>query len=170
MGYLAVWKVLEEMITDFRKKGITVPKTVLSDLKYAKTLINVLRADPSHLDTSQKVEEYLRSVESYLISEGQKKFGSRYIEQWLNRLDEASKEVFEKEETRFIPGLPREQKWIRVKPSDELSIEKLKALAEELNLSYNVQNDGYVLFCGEDKDIKDFVKKVATEFGLKAEK
>jgi len=171
MDYLAVWKVLEEMITDLRKKGVTVPADVISNLRFAKTLISVLKADPSRVDTGQKVGAHLRSVESYLVSEGQERFGAGYVEEWLKRLDEANKKVLEEEEeTRFISGLPREQKWIRVKPSAELSIEKLKALADELSLSHNVQNDGCLLVYGGDECIKDFVKKMATKYGLKAEK
>jgi len=172
MGYLAAWKVLEEMITDFRKRSVDIPAEIMSDLKSAKTLINVLKADPSRIETSQKIDEYLLHVESYLVSEGKKFFGDEYVEEWLNRLDEASRKVSEeeKEATRFIPGIPREQKWIRVKPSAELPIEKLKLLAEESHLSYNVQNDGCLLVYGEEARIKDFVKKMATKYGLKAEK
>ncbi|MDH5459630.1 MAG: DUF2096 domain-containing protein, partial [Candidatus Bathyarchaeota archaeon] len=114
---------------------------------------------------------HLRSVESYLVSKGQESFGAGYAEEWLKRLDEASKKVLEEEEeARFISGLPREQKWIRVKPFAELPSEKLKALADELSLSYNVQNDGCLLVYGKDERIKDFVKKMATKYGLKAEK
>ena len=171
MGYLAAWKVLEEMITDFRRRGIVVPAEIMSDLRSAKTLINVLKADPSHVDTSQKVDAYLLNVESYLVSEGQKMFGTEYVEEWLKRLDEASKKILEKEEEKtFIPGVPREHKWIRVKPSTELPIEKLKTLAEESHLSYNVQNDGYLLVYGEDGRIKEFIKKMATKYGFKTEK
>ena len=172
MRYLATWKVLEEMITDFRKRGLTVPAEIMSDLRSAKTLINVLKADTSRMDTSQKIEEYLFHVESYLASEGQKIFGTEYVEEWLKQLEEARKKVFEEkeEEKRFILGVPREHKWIRVKPSAELPIEKLKLLAEELNLSCNIQNDGCLLVYGEDKCIKDFVKKIATKHGLKVEK
>lgn len=163
MGYSAVWKVLEEMITDFRKKGLAIPTEILDDLKSAKTLINVLKADPTHGETVQKIEEYLGNVESYLISEGTKNFGDKYTGEWLKRLDEAGKAPFDEEEAeiRFVPGLPREQKWIRVKPSDDLSIEKLKSLAEESNLAYNVQRDGYLLVYGEEDRIKEFVKKIA---------
>ena len=172
MNYLAAWKVLEEMIADFRKKGAVVPAEIMTDLRSAKTLINVLKADPSCVDTSQKIDEYLLSVESYLVSEGQKMFGTGYVEEWLKRLDEASRKILEKEEeeTKFIPGVPREHKWIRVKPSTELPAEKLKTLAEESHLSYNVQNDGYLLVYGEDSHIKEFIKKMATKHGFKIEK
>jgi len=171
MRYLAAWKVLEEMITDFRKRGVVVPAEIMSDLRSAKTMINVLKADPSRVDTSQKVDEYLLNVESYLVSEGQKMFGTGYVEEWLKRLDEASKKILEKEEEKtFILGVPREHEWIRVKPSTELPIEKLKTLAEESHLSYNVQNDGCLLVYGEDGRIKEFIKKMATKYGFKTEK
>ncbi len=171
MGYSAAWKVLEEMITDFRKRGLTVPADIISDLRSAKTLINVLKADPSRIETRQKIEKYLHTVESYLVSEGQKRFGADYVDEWLKRLNKASKKVFEEEEeTRFIPGLPREQKWIRVKPSDELSMEKIKELADELSLSCDVQNDGCLLVYGEDERVKGFVKKMATKKDLGTEK
>jgi hypothetical protein len=172
MGYSAAWKVLEEMITDFRKRGMIIPTEIMSDLRSAKTLINVLKADPSRVDTSQKVDEYLLNVESYLVSEGQKTFGTEYVEEWLKRLDEASKKMLEeeKEETKSVLSLPREHKWIRVKPSAEFPVEKLKTLAEESHLSYNVQNDGCLLVYGEDGRIKEFIKKMATKYGFKTGK
>ena len=171
MGYLAVWKVLEEMIIDLRKKGVIVPANVLNDLRYAKTLINVLKADPSRLETTQKIEEYLTNVESYLISQGQK-FGEQYVSGWLRRLENASKKVFEEEEeeVRFVPGLPRMQRWVRVKPSEKMPLDALKKLAEESKLSFEVQKDGCLLVYGEDKHVKDFVKKMATKYGFKAGK
>lgn len=172
MGYLALWKILDEMVIDLRKRGITVPANIVGDLRHVKTLINVLRVEPSILETSQRIEEYLRNVEAYLISEGREKLGNEYVGEWLKRLDEAYKAPFNgiEGEARFIPRVPREQRWIRVKPSHELPIEKLKALAEELNLSFNVQKDGCLLVYGEDERLKGFVKKMATEYGLKVEK
>jgi len=172
MGYLAVWKVLEEMIMEFRKKGISIPADVMDNLKSARTMIKILKADPYRGETMQKIEEYLGNVESYLISEGQKKFGVEYVDEWLKRLDEAGARMpdVEDEETRFVPELPRDQKWIRVKPSTELPIEKLKTLAQESNLSYKLQNDGYLLVYGEDEHLKEFVKKMATKYGVKNEK
>jgi hypothetical protein len=172
MGYLAVWKVLEEMLADLRKRGQTIPTEIMSDLKSARTMITILQADTSRGETIQKIEEHLSSVESYLLSEGQKMLGTDYVDEWLARLDEASRKTLEEEEERkrFIPRVPREQKWIRVKPTDELSIEKLKIVAGKSNLSYEVQNDGYLLVYGEKERIKEFVKKMATKYGLKAKK
>jgi len=170
MDYLAAWKVLEEMIVDFRKRGVPIPANIISDLRHVRTLINVLGADPSRSDIGQKVEKYLCSLEAYLISQGQERFGAVYVEKWLKRLDEANKKVFEEEEgkTRFVSGLPQGRKWIRIKPSAELPIEELEALAEESNLSYNMQDDGCLLVYGSEENVKDFVKKMTAKYGLKA--
>jgi hypothetical protein len=170
MNYFTAWKVLEEMIIDFRKKGIVVPAEIISDLKSAKTLANVLKADPNRVDVVQKVEEYLINVESYVVSEGEKTFGSKYVKEWLKRLDEAETETLKEEKAKLVTGIPREHKWIRVTPSNELPIEKLKMLAEETNLSYNVQNDGCLLVYGKDECIKEFIKKTAQRYGLKVKK
>ena len=171
MGYMAVWKVLEELIADFRKRGKTVPSQVMDDLKSAKTMIQISKAEKGHVDTVQKIEEYLANVESYLVSEGQKQFRVEYVDGWLCRLEEAGRiSDEEEEETRFIPGLPREEKWVRVKPTIELPIKKLKALATESKLSYKLQGDGHLLVLGKDENVKDFVKKMATKYGLKSGK
>jgi len=156
---------LEKMIADFRKRGVNIPLEVMNDLKSAKTMVKILKADPSRVETLQKIEEYLGSVESYIVSEGQRMFGVEYVNEWLKRLDEASRTIEEEEEkASFVPGIPQEQKWIRVKPSEELPIEKLKVLAKGLNLSYNIQNDGYLLVYGKDEEIKEFVKKMAKKW------
>jgi hypothetical protein len=174
MSHMAVWKVLEEMITDFRKRGLAIPAEVMNELKSAKTMITILKADTSRGETAQKIEEHLGNVESYLLSKGQKMFGTEYFDKWLKRLDEASRETLEKaeeEETkRFIPGLPREHKWIRIKPTAELPLENLKVMAEKSQLSYKTQNDGYLLVYGEEACIKEFVKKMARKYELKTKK
>jgi hypothetical protein len=172
MGYVAVWKALEQMVTDFRKKGLRVPTEIIGDLKNAKTLIRILKADPSHVENIQKIEQCLENVESYLISKGQKEFGVKYVDEWLERLDKASREILDEEdkETRFIPGLPRHQKWIRVTSSADLPLEKLTTLADQMDLSYNIHKNGSLLVYGEDQSIKDFVKKTASKYGSKAEK
>jgi hypothetical protein len=172
MGHAATWKVLEEMIVDLRKKGMAIPPQIMSDLKSAKTTIRILNVEPSCGESLQKIDQYLMNVESYLVSEGQKKLGFEYVDPWLNRLEKASRETSDEaeKETRFVPGAPRQQKWIRVTPSLEMSTEKSKAIASKMKLSFKVQKDGSLLVYGENQSIKDFVKKMASKYKAKAEK
>ena len=167
MGRLAVWKVLEEMIIEFRKRGLPIPAPVMNDLKSAKTMIKIVDASASGGETAQKADEYLGNVESYLVTEAQKKLEPEYIDEWLRRLEEASCETCEGEEkSRFISGLPRDQRdqrWIRVEPLVSLPLEKLKQLAKEANLSYSSQEDGRLLVYGKAEELKEFVKRMTGE-------
>jgi hypothetical protein len=144
----------------------------MNDLKSARTMIRILSADSNREDTVQKIEEYIGSLELYLVSEGQKQFGTEYVDEKLKRLSEARGKTSEEEveEARFVFGVPREHKWIRARPTAELSLERLKLLAEESRLSHKTQNDGTLLVHGKDEDVKGFVKKMTTKYGLETEK
>ena len=174
MGYEAVWKVLEEIIIELRKKGVVTPPRVMNDLKSAKVLMKVLDAsERDRGDTAPKIEQYLGSVEAYLVTEAQKMFAPARIDEWLRRLEEAScvtcqtcvvpTEKKEKAEAKFITGVPRDQKWIRVEPLASLPAEKLKHLAGETNLSFREEKDGHLIVYGSAEDIKRFVKKMTEQ-------
>ena len=76
----------------------------------------------------------------------------------------------EEEKKRFVPGLPRQQSWIRIAPSAELPLQKLKTLAREQGLTCTEQAESILLICGAKENVKDFVKKITTEHKLKTGK
>jgi len=169
MGREDVWKTLADLITEFRKKGETVPPDVMADLRAAKTLIHVLKADPNRVENVPTIEAYLGNVESYLIMEAHKKFGAEFADGWMEKLKEAGKLTAEEERiestSRFVPGLPRGHHWVRIQISEETPEKEVKRLAEESGLSYKKQKGGYVLVYGEKEKLKLFVKKTAEKFG-----
>ena len=169
MGYEAVWKILEEIIIELRKKGLATPQKVLNDLKSAKVFMKIMDAsEKDRGETAPKIEQYLGSVEAYLMTEAQKTFPPARIEEWLRRLEEASCDTCvtcgvpteKNEKAKFITGLPRDQKWIRVEPLSILPAEKLKQLAKETNLSLREENDGHLTVYGTSENIRVFIKKM----------
>ena len=172
MGYASVWKILDEMIADFRRRGTNVPSEIVNNMKTAKPIIKIVQNNAEWGENLQKIEQYLGNAQIYLVSEGQKRFGQKYADKWLARMDEASRKVSddEEEKKRFVPGLPRQQSWIRIAPSVELPLQKLKTLAREQGLSYTEQAESILLVYGEKEKVKSFVKKIATEHKPKAEK
>lgn len=169
MGYSETWKILEEIVIEFRKKGQPVPEHVMNDLKSAKTLIRLLDSGDGRGEIGPKVEQYLSSVEAYLVTEAQKTFPPERIDEWLRRLEASSCGVCvgqpetAAEESRFVPGLPRDQKWVRVKPIVSLPREKLQQLAEDSGLSFRVEKDGHLIVFGKAEDIREFVKKMTEQ-------
>jgi hypothetical protein len=137
----------------------------MTDLKSAKLMINISQAEGSTGEVTQKVEEYLANVEGYLITEAEKTFGSERVDEWLRRLEAAICEVCEvkEQEDKFILGVPRGQKWIRVEPIQSLPPERLKQLAQELNLTVNPQKDGRLVVYGQPEGIKEFLKRMTAE-------
>jgi hypothetical protein len=174
MGYEAVWKVLEEIVVELRKKGVATPQRVMNDLKSAKVLMKIMDAsEKDRGETAPKIEQYLGSVEAYLVTEAQKTFAPARIDQWLRRLEEASCDICQtcgvptetkkKAETKFITGLPRDQKWIRVEPLASLPVEKLKQLAGETSLSFREETDRHLTVYGSAENIRAFVKKMTEQ-------
>ncbi|MDH5461095.1 MAG: DUF2096 domain-containing protein [Candidatus Bathyarchaeota archaeon] len=163
MGYEEVWTVLADLLTEVRKKGEAIPAGVMKDLHSAKTMIHILRADPTHIENIPRIETYLENVEFCLISTAQERVGTEYAEQWMKKLQEARKRVPEREETapRFVRGIPRGKRWVRVQVSEDTPQKDIELLAEENGLSFKMQDDGYMLVYGKNKNVKSFVKKLA---------
>ena len=167
MTHMATSRVLEEMIIEFRKKGMQVPQNILTDLKSARVLMKVDNADQKGRgETAPKIDEYLSTVEAYLITEAQKTLLPEQVDEWIRRLDAASCDVCsaaEKEDKWFVQGIPRDQKWIRIEPIDNMPLEKLKELSTETNLSFREENDGHLTVFGNAEDIKNFIKKMTEQ-------
>jgi hypothetical protein len=172
MTHLATSNVLEEIIIEFRKKGLSVPPKVLTDLKSARVLMTVEASEQKGAgEASMKIDEYFSSVEAYLVTEAQKKFPPEKIDEWLRQLDAAGCDTCsvcvtapeEKEEPQFVTGVPRDQKWIRVEPLASLPAEKLKQLATETSLSVREEKDGHLTVYGSAENIKKFVKKMTEQ-------
>ena len=167
MIYEENWKVLADLLTELRKKGEKIPTDVMNDLRSAKTMIQILKADPTHIENIPRIETYLGNVESYVIFTAQEKLGTEIVERWLRKLEKAKKiKIEEKEEAppRFVPGLPRDKNWVRVQISEDTPQEDVERLAKENKLSCKMQKNGYMLVYGNGESIKSFVKKMAEKF------
>lgn len=167
MGNEEVWKALNELIMEFRKKGETIPPEVMADLRAAKTLLHVLRADPTKMESVPTIEMYLGNVESYLIFTAQTRFGSEFVSHWMKKLREEREkpdaEAAAETASKFVPGLPRGKTWVRVQVSEETPKEKIEELAEESGLDCRMQDDGYILVYGEGEKLKRFIKITAVK-------
>ena len=164
MSYEENWKVLADLLTELRKKGEKIPTDVMNDLRSAKTMIQILKADPTHIESIPRIETYLRNVESYAVLMAQEKLGTEFVERWLTKLEKAKKTEIEEVTPRFVPGLPRDKNWVRVQISEDTPREDVESLVKENKLSCKMQKNGYMLVYGNGESIKSFVKKMAEKF------
>ena len=166
MGYEAVWKVLSDLVTELRRRDEAIPPEVMEDLRSAKTMIQILKADPARTETLTRIETYLEKVESRLFYIAREKIGPENAEQWMQKLAKARRKIHEEvtPPPRFVPALPRDKHWVRIQVSEDTPREDAERLAEGTGLSYRMQENGYLLVYGDEKGIKSFVKKMAEKF------
>ena len=164
MSYDSQWRVLDDLIIELKKRGEKIPAEVMNDLRSAKTLIQVLKADPTHNESSSRVDTYMRSVESYAIFTAEK---LGILEDWLKKLKGLVK--YKDQErggtfSSFISGVPRNKSWIRVQIL-EYDIQKIvEKIVKESKLSHKMHKNGYMLVYGKEENIKTFVKRMAEQF------
>jgi len=166
MSYEEKWKVLADLLTELQERGEKIPADVINDLRSAKTMIQVLKADPTHIESISRIDTYLRSVESYAIFTTEK-WGTEIVEEWLKKLKEpkrVKKKAKKGAASLFVPRVPRDKSWMRIQITEDIPREDMKKLVEESDLSYKMQKNGYMLVYGNEKNIKSFVKRMAEQF------
>jgi hypothetical protein len=168
MGYEELWKALADLLTELRKRGEAIPTETMEDLRSAKTMIQVLKAGPTRTENITRIETYLENVESYLIFAAQNKFGPEFAERWMRKISRARRKAYEEKEvkvpSRFVPGLPKGKRWVRIQVSEDTPKEYIENLAQENGLSCRMQENEYMLVYGDDEKIKSLVKKMAKRF------
>lgn len=173
MGHEEVWKTFNDLIIEFRKKGEAIPPEIMADLRAAKTLLHVLKADPTKIENVPTIEMYLGNVEAHLIFAAQAKFGPEFVNRWMKKLKEAREkpdvEMPAETASKFVPGLPRGQRWVRVKVSKETPQEEIEKLVRESELACRIQDDGYMLVYGEGEKLKHFIKRTAAKLRVAKE-
>ncbi len=163
---MASWKLLEDMMLELKKSGVTIPPKVIEDLRGARSMLKLSCMEGSQGEAMQKAEEYLANVEVYVMTEGQKVFGDDKVDEWLRGLEEANVEVCVEPsaaQDKFVVGVPRDQKWVRVEPLGEWTAEKIGQIAKELNLQVKPQSDGKLVVYGQPEKLRPFVKRMAAK-------
>jgi len=163
MSYDSYWEILADFLIELQKRGEKIPAEVMKDLRSAKTLIHVLKVDPTKAENISRVDMYLRTVESYVIFTAEK---LGIAENWLKKIEEIkTNKNQEKNVTanKFIPGVPRDKSWIRIQISEENLHENVQKLLKKSKLSHKMQKNGYMLVYGNAENIRIFVKKMAEQ-------
>jgi hypothetical protein len=168
MNYEAVWKVLSNMITELRRKGETIKPEIMTDLRSAKTLIEVWKADSTCTECVPKIETYLENVESSLMLIAYEKFGVEFAEEWMKKLKEArEKTQLELKPKEQLQSIPKGKKWIRIQISMETPEKMIRELTKEHKLKYKKQENGYILVYGEEEKIKALLQDVAKNLRIR---
>ncbi len=166
---MASWKILEDLMIALKKKDVDIPAKVVEDLRSARSMIKLScmkDMEDCREETIRKAEEFTANIEAFLFNAAEKVMEPQVVNDWLKRLEETNAGVCEEEqvgENKFIVGVPRDQKWVRVEPTESFPAERLEQLAVEKKLSINKQADGKFVIYGQKEDISAFIKQMVAE-------
>jgi hypothetical protein len=162
---LASWKLLEDMMLELKVAGVEVPAKTVDDLRTAKSMLQ-LGCMPQSGDAVQKAEELMANVEAFLATESQRAFGEAKADGWLEKLEEANSEICSEpdvEEEKFVTGVPRDMKWVRIETKGDLTTDIVGQLATDYETQVKVQPDGKLVVYGSLDNLKAFIKRIAAE-------
>ena len=163
MGYEEKWKSIADFLIELQKEGEQIPEDVINDLRSAKTMIQVLIADPNNMESISRIDTYLRNVESYAINTAEK-HGTKQVEAWLKKFEIKNREEEKETISRFVTGIPRQKKWVRIQISEDTPSNDIKKLVKISDLSYKIQKNRYILVYGNGENIKSLMKKMTERF------
>lgn len=164
LNYEALWKLMADLVSELKKSGESIPDYVMKDLRAAKTMMEIMKADPSRTENLLRTEEYFSKVESHIVPAAKNKLGEQYVHEWLSKVAEAqrTRQSWEPQPPKRFPvGVPRDKQWIRLEPTIELPMEKIKRMSKQLGLKLATQDNGCILIIGADEQVKEFVKRTA---------
>jgi hypothetical protein len=166
LNYDALWKTLDALLIEVRRKGSTVAQDVVDDLKSARTLINIYAADPTSTDTLAQIEDYLRRVESSLLFLAEADHGTAYAEAIMARLGTArtlGDDPAPPEVPRFIPGITPGQHWVRIDTRDTIDRAALTALAADMGLTLTMQGAHHAVIRGDKATVTRLLQRVTEQ-------
>jgi hypothetical protein len=165
LRYEKKWNILADLLMELQNKGEKIPPEIMDDLRSAKTIIQVLKADPTSTENKARADKYLRNVESYVILTAEE-FGTETVEDWLKKLKETKKveQKDKKAQPKFVHGIPRDKNWVQIQTSKETSKELVIKYAQKNGLSYVEREKRQLIVYGNKENIKSFVKSMAEQF------
>ena len=170
MNYEHVWKVLEQLILDLRRNGVTITAELMDDLKSAQTYINIAKTDPTAFNILTDIELYLDKVESNLMYLAETDMGEAYATEWLRQVSEARATGLREapqDKPKFVSGVPKGDHWVRLQVSDLIAEADVNPLIDRFNLSTIPQENGYLLVHGKSEDVKALLKEITAKITKK---
>ncbi|MDQ1279560.1 MAG: hypothetical protein QG670_822 [Thermoproteota archaeon] len=168
VGYAALWKMLDVLITEFKRRGGAVPQELIEELRTSKSMISILDADPSSIDTITEVEILLGKIESTLLYLAEADFGKEYANEYSKRIIDARAGFSDQDNIfspRFVTGIPRGMDWIRFKTDDNMNRTEVEELAHNFGLLSRQQDNDSVIIYGDKEKIREFIQRVAEKIG-----
>ena len=164
------WLILVDLLTDLKKRGVDVPKSINKDISLLKTSINFYKRDTSHPDMIKEFDRaniIITGVQDKLL-EYAEELSSEYYNEWVDKLRRANlgEEIYKQPETasKFIGGAPPGFSHAKVHLKKPIAEDRVQEIAEYNNVIIEFEDDETIALFGDSDDIKKSLKEIAPFF------
>ena len=164
------WLILVDLLTDLKKKGFDVPKSVNKDISLLKTSINFYKRDTSHPDMIKEFDRaniIITGVQDKLL-EYAEELSLEYYNSWVDKLRRANlgEEIYKqpKTDSKFIGGAPPGFSHAKVHLKKPIAEDRVQEIAEYNNIIIEFEDDTTIALFGDSDDIKKSLKEIAPFF------
>ena len=164
------WIVLVDLLSDLKKKGHEIPKSVPSDLSFIRSQIGFYKRDmnaPEMMKEYMDAEMSLTSIQEMLLNIGNQE-GPDYIEKWETALKNAGKGEVERKipklGSHFVVNTPPGFSSGRITLKKPIDVERIQEIAEYENLIIEFEDDVTIILFGDKENVQRGLREMGPFF------
>ena len=173
----AIWMVLNDLMGDLEKHGVSLSDLAYADLRNSKMVIEYLDSFEDEIrageggDTQLKleIEQKVLVLKDSLLIRAYDKVGKEFRESWELKFEQAADGKFDRiaEETKTpISDIPRDKDtaYFRIKLPDEIPVEVISELAEDCQVNVSLDGERHLQVSGKKECVRDAMKRLGELF------
>ena len=167
MNYGSVCNKLDALMSELLNKGVNVPQQIAEGLNSVRSLIQIYSKSPDKLHSLIDKSTELQTLEMNLVILAEASFGKDFADAWQQKISAAYKEEIpdQKQNSRYVSGVPKEQYWVRLKTGDITEDIGLDGMLDGMRLNARKEPDGYLLIYGQKEDVKTLLNNIRQKIG-----
>jgi hypothetical protein len=173
----AIWMVLNDLMGDLEKNGVSLSNLAYADLRNSKMVIEYLNSFEEEIRASEggdtqlklEIEQKVLVLKDSLLIRSEDKVGKEYRDSWEIKFEQAAEGELESvtEETKTpISDIPRDKDtaYFRIKLPDEIPVEIVSELAEDCQVNVFLDGERHLQVSGKKECVRDAMKKLGESF------
>ncbi|MHA1138045.1 MAG: DUF2096 family protein [Candidatus Thorarchaeota archaeon] len=173
----AVWMVLNDLMGDLEKKGVSLSNLAYADLRNSKMVIEYLNSFEEEIRASEggdtklklEIEQKVLVLKDSLLIRSEDKVGKEYRESWESKFEQAAEGKHDsvgKEAKTPISDIPRNKDtaYFRIRLPDDIPVEIVSELAEDCQVNVSLDGERHLQVSGRKECVRDAMKKLGELF------
>lgn len=173
----AIWMVLNDLMGDLEKNGVSLSDLAYADLRNSKMVIEYLNSFEEDIRASEggdtqlklEIEQKVLVLKDSLLIRSEDKVGKEYRDSWEAKFEQAAEGKLDSiaEETKTpISDIPRDKDtaYFRIRLPDDIPVEIVSELAEDCRVNVSLDGERHLQVSGKKECVRDAMKRLGELF------